>query len=72
VRHQSYPYELSQSLFHGFCDVAKVVIIQKIILVFGKTFRINNIINPITTSFVSYQTRGWMAMVMGYYFKVEG
>ncbi len=43
LRHQSYPYELSQSLFYGFCDVAKVVIIQKIILIFGKTFRINNI-----------------------------
>jgi len=41
-------------------------------LVFDKTFRINNIINPIITSFVSYQTRGWMAMVMGYYLEVEG
>jgi hypothetical protein len=39
---------------------------------FDKTFRINNIINPIITSFVSYSTNGLMAMVMGYYLKVQG
>ncbi len=39
---------------------------------FDKTFRINNIINPIIMSFVSYSTSGWMAMVVGYYLKVQG